>query len=114
MDSRFVTNYTEASFLSTIQANLRECKSFCFSVSFIKKAGLVLKTNKIIGRILLIPGVIGFLSIMNTFSHLHISLGVSVLRTVYGVILGFIVGFIFIGIYKLIVKFSSRLAKRWS
>lgn len=47
MDSRFVTNYTEASFLSTIQANLRECKSFCFSVSFIKKAGLVLLTNDI-------------------------------------------------------------------
>lgn len=47
MDSRFVTNYTEANFLSTIQANLRECKSFCFSVSFIKKAGLVLLANDI-------------------------------------------------------------------
>ena len=47
MNSRFVTNYTEASFLATIQANLRECKSFCFSVSFIKKAGLVLLANDI-------------------------------------------------------------------
>lgn len=47
MNSRFVTNYTESSFLATIQANLRECQSFCFSVSFIKKAGLVLLANDI-------------------------------------------------------------------
>ena len=42
MESRFLTNYTETTFLSTIQMNLRRCKSFAFSVSFIKKAGLVL------------------------------------------------------------------------
>lgn len=47
MKSRFLTNYTENTFLSTIQANLRECKSFCFSVSFIKKAGLILLANDI-------------------------------------------------------------------
>lgn len=47
MKSRFLTNYTETSFLATIQANLRTCKSFCFSVSFIKKAGLVLLANDI-------------------------------------------------------------------
>lgn len=39
MESRFLTNYTETTFLSTIQMNLRHCKSFAFSVSFIKKAG---------------------------------------------------------------------------
>ena len=37
MESRFLTNYTETTFLSTIQMNLRHCKSFAFSVSFIKK-----------------------------------------------------------------------------
>ena len=42
MKSRFLTNYSETTFLSTIQTNLRMCKEFCFSVSFIKKAGLVL------------------------------------------------------------------------
>lgn len=47
MKSRFLTNYTETSFLSTIQMNLRRCKSFDFSVSFIKKAGLVLLANDI-------------------------------------------------------------------
>lgn len=47
MESRFLTNYTDTTFLSTIQTNLRTCKRFYFSVSFIKKAGLVLLVNDI-------------------------------------------------------------------
>ena len=47
MNSRFLTNYTETTFLATIQANLRTCREFLFSVSFIKKAGLVLLANDI-------------------------------------------------------------------
>lgn len=47
MKSRFLTNYTETTFLSTIQMNLRCCKAFDFSVSFIKKAGLVLLSKDI-------------------------------------------------------------------
>ena len=38
----FLTNYTEQTFLDRIRENLRTCKEFVFSVSFIKKAGLVL------------------------------------------------------------------------
>jgi len=47
MQSIFLTNYTDISFLSTLCTNLRTCKEFCFSVSFIKKAGLVLLSNDI-------------------------------------------------------------------
>ena len=47
MNSRFLTNYTDTTFLATIQSNLRTCKEFRFSVSFIKKAGLVLLANDI-------------------------------------------------------------------
>lgn len=47
MKSHFLTNYTDITFLATIQSNLRSCKSFYFSVSFIKKAGLVLLANDI-------------------------------------------------------------------
>ncbi len=47
MESKFLTNYTETTFLSAIQENLRRCKSFDFSVSFIKKAGLVLLAKDI-------------------------------------------------------------------
>ena len=42
MSNQFLTNYTEVTFLDKIKDNLRRCKSFSFSVSFIKKAGLVL------------------------------------------------------------------------
>ena len=42
MRNQFLTNYTEVTFLDKIKDNLRRCKSFAFSVSFIKKAGLVL------------------------------------------------------------------------
>lgn len=42
MKNIFLTNYTEQTFLERIKENLRECCSFAFSVSFIKKAGLEL------------------------------------------------------------------------
>ena len=47
MRSSILTNYTDDTFLATIQTNLRECNSFYFSVSFIKKAGLDLLSNDI-------------------------------------------------------------------
>lgn len=40
--NKFLTNYTPKTFLEQIKELLRECNSFDFSVSFIKKAGLVL------------------------------------------------------------------------
>ena len=42
MQNQFLTNYTEVTFLEKIKDFLRHCNSFSFSVSFIKKAGLVL------------------------------------------------------------------------
>ena len=42
MPNQFLTNYTEITFLDKIKDNLRRCTAFSFSVSFIKKAGLVL------------------------------------------------------------------------
>ena len=42
MYSEFLTNYTETSVLEKIKENLRRCEAFSFSVSFIKRAGLVL------------------------------------------------------------------------
>ena len=42
MSNQFLTNYTAQTFLEKIKDSLRHCTAFCFSVSFIKKAGLVL------------------------------------------------------------------------
>jgi len=42
MPHQFLTNETKITFLDKIKYNLRHCNSFDFSVSFIKKAGLIL------------------------------------------------------------------------
>ncbi len=42
MENIFITNYTDQTFLNRVRENLRSCDRFLFSVSFIKKAGLVL------------------------------------------------------------------------
>ena len=47
MESLFLTNYSEQTFLDKIKNSLRTCQSFCFSVSFIKRAGLVLLAQDI-------------------------------------------------------------------
>lgn len=47
MSNTFLTNYTSETFLDRIKSDLRKCDSFCFSVSFIKKAGLVLLARDI-------------------------------------------------------------------
>lgn len=90
-------------------------KEFLIGFPLFVLALYVLKTNKVLGNILLIGGAIGFLSIMNTFNHLHIPLMLSVVRTVYGLILGFIFGLLFIAIYKLIMRFIvSPIKKGWN
>ncbi len=75
-------------------------KEFLIGLPFFVLALYVIPTYKKLGTFLLIPGVIGYLSIMNTFTHLHIPLYVSILRTVYGLILGLLIGWILIMIYK--------------
>lgn len=47
MNSQFLTNYSEITFLNMLKENLKKCTSFIFSVSFIKKAGLILLENDI-------------------------------------------------------------------
>ena len=47
MESLFITNYSEQTFLDKIKQGLRTCQSFCFSVSFIKRAGIVLLSQDI-------------------------------------------------------------------
>ncbi|WP_274309130.1 DUF5693 family protein [Solibacillus daqui] len=89
-------------------------KEFLIGFPFFVLALYVMGINKKLGSILLVPGVIGFLSIMNTFTHLHIPLDVSLLRTFYSVVLGFVVGLVFIGIYIVLAKLVKKAIARWS
>ncbi|RBP91534.1 hypothetical protein DFO70_108326 [Cytobacillus firmus] len=70
--------------------------------------------NKKLGTYLLIPSVIGYLSIVNTFTHLHIPLFVSLLRTIYSLAIGLGVGFIFIVIFKKGLSiYNEKIKPRW-
>ncbi|MCF6410113.1 DUF5693 family protein [Pseudalkalibacillus salsuginis] len=61
----------------------------------------------------LIPATIGWLSLVNTFTHLHIPLYVSVLRSIYSLSIGLLVGIAFIFIYKAGQKYYLKLRARW-
>ncbi|RHW39977.1 hypothetical protein D1B33_03785 [Lysinibacillus yapensis] len=89
-------------------------KEFLIGFPFFVLALYVMGINKKWGTILLIPGVIGFLSIMNTFTHLHIPVSVSLLRTLYSTVLGFLIGLVFIFIFNLLVKWMMKVKMRWS
>ncbi|MCG7433796.1 DUF5693 family protein [Lysinibacillus fusiformis] len=89
-------------------------KEFLIGFPFFVLALYVMGINRKWGSILLVPGVIGFLSIVNTFTHLHIPVAVSVLRTLYSVSLGFIIGLVFILIFKVGYRWVSKAIARWS
>ena len=63
---------------------------------------------------LLIPGVIGFLSLVNTFTHLHIPLLISLLRSGYSIVFGFIIGLALIWLYETVwKKMITMIRMRW-
>ena len=90
-------------------------KEFLIGLPLLVLALHVAKTHVKTSYYLLIPAVIGVLSIMNTFTHFHIPLSVSLLRTSYSVVLGFLIGLVFIVIYEYLKKVILREwdRKRW-
>ncbi|MEK4384770.1 DUF5693 family protein [Solibacillus sp. FSL W7-1464] len=89
-------------------------KEFLIGFPIFVVALYAMSVNRKLGHILLVPAVIGFLSVMNTFTHLHIPLSASLLRTAYSVILGFVIGVIFIYVFKVIYKYIIKWIARWS
>src|SRR5699024_5464127 len=88
-------------------------KEFLIGFPFYILALYVFQRSIMLGKILLIPGVIGFLSLVNTFTHLHIPLYISLLRSLYSLLVGLAVGFVFIFIYRIIVKYVKVLRMGW-
>ncbi|OCT13132.1 hypothetical protein A8709_20510 [Paenibacillus pectinilyticus] len=58
---------------------------------------------------LLFIGVIGQLSLVDTFAHLHTPLHISLIRIFYGLILGAIIGIVLIAVWEIL----TRSWKRW-
>lgn len=54
--------------------------------------------------LVLIPGALGFSSMVGTFTHLHTPIAVSLLRTFNSLILGFVIGVILIFVYRFMMK----------
>lgn len=70
--------------------------------------------NKKVATFLFILAVIGFLSIVNTFTHLHIPIYVSLLRTAYSLVLGLIIGYVLIFLYKAGKRiYDEQIKPRW-
>ncbi|MFD0696807.1 DUF5693 family protein [Paenibacillus sp. GCM10027628] len=59
---------------------------------------------------LMFIGVIGQLSIVDTFAHLHTPLHISLIRITYGVVFGALIGLVFIAIWEIV----ARSWKRWA
>ena len=57
--------------------------------------------------------IIGQISILNTFTHLHTPLIVSLERVLYGILLGVIVGLILVGLIKVVLHFGNKLFASW-
>lgn len=89
-------------------------KEFLLGFPFFIFALYIIRSYGKIGYFLLVPSVIGFLSMVNTFTHLHIPLSISLLRTTYSLVLGFFFGLVLIYLYKWIGKrVFSILKARW-
>ncbi|WP_246942782.1 DUF5693 family protein [Bacillus pinisoli] len=88
-------------------------KEFLIGFPFFVLALYLLQTSRKIGLFFLIPGSIGWLSLVNTFTHLHIPLHISLLRSFYSLVLGYVIGLLFIFIYKLTVRYYLKLRTRW-
>ncbi|TXK75080.1 DUF5693 family protein [Paenibacillus sp. N3.4] len=63
---------------------------------------------------LIFIGVIGQLSIVDTFAHLHTPLHISLIRITYGVVFGAIVGLVFIAIWEIVTRSWKRWVPQWS
>ncbi|WP_221567002.1 DUF5693 family protein [Alkalihalobacillus sp. TS-13] len=72
-----------------------------------------MKNMKKTAYVCLIPAIIGWLSLVNTFTHLHIPIYVSVLRSLYSLSFGLIVGIVFIIAFKAGRKYYLKLRARW-
>jgi hypothetical protein len=84
-------------------------KEFLFAHPlFILGAYLLMKHR--IAAFLFAGAVMGQLSLVDTFAHLHTPIYISMTRVIYGVLIGLVIGVVYIGVWNLL----ARSWKRWS
>ncbi|MFD1929321.1 DUF5693 family protein [Sporosarcina siberiensis] len=87
-------------------------KEFLIGFPLFVLALYVYPRQKTIGMVLLIPSIIGFISLVNTFTHMHIPLYISLLRSVLGLAIGYVFGLILIYIVKKATGIYNRYLKQ--
>lgn len=87
-------------------------KEFLIGFPFFILAFYVMGEHKTLGKVLVLLGTIGFVSMMNTFTHFHIPLYLSLWRTAYSIVFGYIIGILFIFLYKLVAPPIRRVFKK--
>lgn len=103
------------SFLEDTLYTRPRTKEFLIGFPLFILALYITRHSKAVATYVLVGGVIGFLSMTNTFTHYHIPIYVSILRTIYSLVLGLGIGFVFIYIYKWGYKiYMSKIKQRWS
>jgi hypothetical protein len=60
----------------------------------------------------IVGGMIGQVSVFNTFCHFHTPLGISILRTIYGLVVGAVLGILLAAVISLLLKFILRPAQK--
>ena len=88
-------------------------KEFLIGLPIFLLALEVAKKYRTMSYYLLIPAVIGFLSMVNTFTHFHIPLSISLLRTGYSVVLGLLIGLILVFLYRWASQKIITELNRW-
>lgn len=70
--------------------------------------------HRTLSKLCLWAGAVGWISIVNTFCHLHTPVAASLLRTFHGLWLGGIIGLILVGLFRLIERrpFFQRAQRR--
>ncbi|GIO23399.1 DUF5693 family protein [Oceanobacillus sp. J11TS1] len=70
-----------------------------------------LPCSSVLGKCFLTIGSIGFLSMLNTFTHFHTPLFISILRSIYGIGLGLIFGYLILFLIVWARKYWARYKK---
>ncbi len=59
-------------------------------------------------------GVLGFASMVGTFTHLHTALLISMIRTAYGILFGLLIGLVLVVVYRFLERsVFPEVKKRW-
>ncbi|MCT1576581.1 DUF5693 family protein [Oceanobacillus kimchii] len=83
-------------------------KEFLIGFPFFIIGLYLLKYFPLISKLILTFSTIGFLSVINTFTHFHMPLHLSFLRTGYSLLFGFVIGYLVVLIIKTIRSYLQR------